>query len=273
MNVDRPKGILTQIAATAMATLGLVTSTIAQNANLATRNGHDLGVSLTSYKYTEPGVMTLKANKVGFDYSGTIAIGSEWPNRNNGWFVRGDLRYATGKTDYSSSISGTIDNRIDWYYEVRGLFGKDFDMGNYVLAPYVGLGFRHLFNDLRGRTSTGASGYRRESDYTTLPIGVIHKMTLSSQSQLHTTLEYSPLLRGRQEVKLTDSNPLTPDVSLRQRSGYGLRLGTMVRYQTWSVGPTLTVWRVKQSESGGTPAVFEPQNSTYEFGVKAAMHF
>lgn len=273
MTIDRSTGLRRILSVTALAGCLATPAALAQNNTLATRSANDVGVSLTGYKYTEPGLMTLKAQKVGFEYAGTYAIGSEWPNRSEGWFVRGELRYATGKADYSSGASGSIDNRTDWYYEVRGLLGKDFDMGNYVLAPYAGLGFRHLYNDLRGLTTTGARGYRRESDYTTLPIGVIHKMNLSNNTQLHTTLEYAHLLRGKQDSKLTDANVLTPDVGLRQRQGYGLRLGTMMRFDTWSAGPMLTLWRIKQSDTGGTPPVVEPKNNSYEFGIKAAYHF
>jgi len=274
MNVDRSMSMIKATTVAALAGCLVAPAALAQQrVNLTTQSGHDVGVSLTDYKYKEPGVMTIKARKIGFDYSVTHAIGSEWPNRNNGWFVRADLRYATGKGDYSSSISGTLNDRTDWYYEVRGLIGKDYDQGNYVLAPYAGLGFRHLYNDLRGFTNTGAVGYRRESNYTTLPIGVMHRMALSNQSQLHSTVEYAHLLRGKQDVKLSDTNTLFGNVSLRQPQGYGLRLSTMVRFDTWSVGPTLTLWRIKQSDSGGTPPVVEPKNDTYEFGVKAAYHF
>ncbi len=274
MNADRSTSMLKAMTAAAVAGCLIAPAALAQQrTDLSTRSGHDVGVTLTNYKYSEPGVMAIKARKIGFDYSITHAIGSEWPNRNNGWFVRADLRYATGKGDYSSGISGTLNDRTDWYYEVRGLIGKDFDQGSYVVSPYAGLGYRHLYNDLRGVTSTGAVGYRRENDYTTLPIGVLHKMNLSNQSQLHTTVEYAHLLRGKQDVKLSDSSALLGDVSLRQPRGYGLRLAAMMRFDTWSVGPTLTLWRIKQSDAGGTPAVIEPKNDTHEFGIKAAYHF
>ena len=273
MNFDRRIGHPLGMAVVALACCLTAAPALAQRTDLATRTGNELGVSVSSYKYNEPGFMSIKANKIGFDYSGTYALNSEWPNQSKGWFLRGDARYATGKGDYSSGASGNLNGRTDWYYEIRGLIGKDFDLGSYTLSPYAGLGYRHLYNDLRGVTSTGAAGYRRESDYTTLPIGVTHKMILSNQSQLHTTLEYIQLLRGRQDSKLTDSNPATPDVSLRQHSGYGLRLGTMVKYDTWSVGPILTLWRIKQSDIGGTPPVAEPKNDTYEFGIKAAYRF
>ena len=273
MNVDRSIGLLKTMPVMALACCLTALPALAQRAELATRTGNEIGVTASSYKYTEPGNIAIKAAKVGFDYSGTYAIGSEWPNRSDGWFVRGDMRFATGKGDYSG-ISGTLNNRPDWYYEIRGLIGKDFRFGDYTLSPYAGLGYRYLFNDLRGVTSTGAGGYRRESNYTTIPVGVTHKMNLSNQAQLLTTAEYSFLARGRQESKLSDANPAIQDVSHTQRSGYGLRLGTMVRFATWSVGPSLILWHIKESDrASNAPLTVEPRNNTYEIGVKALYHF
>lgn len=274
MNVDhRPRGLLKAMRVTAFACSLTALPVLAQAVDLATRTGNELGVTVSGYKYTEPDKMSIKATKIGFDYSGTYAIDSEWPNRNQGWFVRGDLRFATGKGDYVSGLSGTLNNLPDWYYEIRGLIGTDFHFADYTLSPYAGLGYRYLFNDLRGVSSTGALGYRRESRYSTLPLGVTHKMNLANQTQLLTTVEYSYLIRGRQDSTLSDTNPATQDVSVTQRSGYGLRLGTMVRYPTWSVGPFLSLWHINESDRVGALLTTEPRNNTVEFGVKGVYHF
>ena len=272
MNVDRSVGPLKFVAVAALACGLIALPTLAASADLPTRTGNEVGVSLSSYKYTEPGLLSLKANKIGFDYSGTYALDAEWPNRNKGWFVRGDLHFATGKADYSSPISGSLNNRSDWYYEAKGLIGKDFHFDGYTLSPYAGLGYRYLYNDLRGITNFFAAGYRRESNYFTLPVGVTHKMALANQSQLVSTAEFSYLLRGRQESKLSDVNPVNQDVTNRQRSGYGLRLGTMVQFSTWSVGPSVMVWRFKDSDRTAA-GLFEPRNNTTEVGIKAAYSF
>ena len=232
---------------------------MAQSGGLATKTGVQVGLSLSDYKYEEPSFMTLKAKKIGLDYSGTYVMGAEWPNPENAWFLRGDLQYSTGKADYRSPISGALNGTTDWYFEARSLVGRDYNMGSYLLAPYIGLGFRHLLNDV---------GYQRESNYTTLPIGVTHKMRLSAQSQLLTTVEYMHLIRGVQHTKLA-----LQSVSLVQHSGYGLRLGVMKRFDTWSIGPTLTYWHMGPSDVGGQPPVIEPKNTTYELGFKGVYHF
>jgi len=262
----------------ACASLALLlgTSAQAQSAGgLATVNEHRLGVSLLGYQYKEPGVMTLKAQKVGFDYAGTYAISSQWPNVDRRWFARAELSYAVGDADYSSPISGTIDNTENWYYEIRAMVGRDLDMGGYVLAPYAVLGFRYLFHDLRGVSSTGARGYRRENRSETFLVGLTHKSLFSAQAQLHSTFEYMHLLKGTQKARLADTGGAVPDITLDQDSGFGLRLSSMWRFDSWSMGPTLTYWKIKQSNAvraGGSDWV-EPKNTTTEIGVKAAYHF
>lgn len=100
------------------------------------------------------------------------------------WFIRLDGRYANGDADYESSGTGSNDNLTDWYTEIRALFGTDYTLNDFVLAPYSGLGYRYLFNDLRGDSSSGAIGYRRESEYFYLPLGVIQRVALDEGSQL-----------------------------------------------------------------------------------------
>ena len=184
----------------------------AQSVDLMSKSENSVGVTLSHYKYDEPSYMSLTAALAGFELSRTQSLGTNWPNTDQSWFVRGDLRYAIGKADYQSAQSGTLNDTPNWYLEARALVGKDFDLGNYVLAPYVGLGFRYLHNDLR--TSDARQGYRRDSSYLALPIGLTHKMKLSNSSQLLTTLEYLHLIKGVQQARLSDENPTKQNVRL-----------------------------------------------------------
>ena len=276
MTALRPSSCSAQ-AKTAFVGLALVCGAAAQaqSSGLGTDSEHRLGVSLIGYQYKEPGVMTLKAQKIGFDYAGTYAIASQWPNVDRRYFVRTEVSYAVGDADYSSPISGTLANTENWYYEIRAMVGRDVDMGGHVLAPYAGLGFRHLFHDLRGVSSTGSRGYRRENRSENLFVGLTHKTHVSANAQLHSTVEYMHLLKGIQKARLTDTGGVFPDITLDQDSCFGLRLSSMWRFDTWSMGPTLTYWKIKQSNTvraGGSDWV-EPKNTTTEIGVKAAYHF
>jgi hypothetical protein len=147
-------------------------------------------------------------------------------------------------------------------------------MGDTTLSPYVGLGYRQLFHDLRGITSTGSLGYRRESTYLTLPLGVVHQMRLENQARLVSTVEYAHLIRGRQESRRSDV-PGLADVTNQQKSGRGLRLSMMYQQKAWSVGPFVTLWNIKDSDGVvvGALTIKEPANTTREFGVKAAYRF
>jgi len=232
--------------------------TFAQNANLATTSESTLGLSAFNYKYDEPGYMTLKANRVGLNYSATYAPGAKWPNAANDWFYKAELAYSNGKADYTSPISGNLKGTPNSFYEARLLSGKDIDMGTYVLSPYIGVGYRHLFSDL---------GYERTSNYTTMPIGLTHKVKLADNSQLHTTMEYVHLLSGVQKVKLIQN------INMDQKSGFGLRFSMLRRFDTWSLGPTLTFWNLDQSELGAPTPLYEPKNKTIEIGLKGAFHF
>ena len=66
--------------------------------DLTTQTGHEFGVSLSNYKYSEPGVMNIDANKIGLEYSGTYSLDPEWPIQSNGLFKdRITLCYWTSK--------------------------------------------------------------------------------------------------------------------------------------------------------------------------------
>jgi hypothetical protein len=237
----------------------VVLSSFAQNSELATKSEKTVGLTFASYKYDEPSYMTMKANKLGIDFSGTYALGSQWPNPQQGWFVKSEFQILSGKADYQSPFSGAISNTPNRSVEVRALVGKDFEVGGVVFAPYVGLGYRHLYSNI---------GYERTSTYNTLPIGLTHKMSTSGLAQLHTTMEYMHLLSGEHKANLLSQN-----VSLDQRRGYGLRLSVMHRQDAWSLGPTLTYWNMSQSEVAGVLPVYEPQNKTLELGFKGAYRF
>ena len=252
-------------------TLLLAPCALAQDADLKTRTENTLALSLSDYKYEESGHMSLAAKKVAFHFSRTDALKSIWFKPDQSWFLQSDFNYAQGKADYQSPKSGILNATPNWYFESRALIGIDFNMGDYLLAPYIGLGFRYLYNDLR--TNDYRQGYRRESNYLSLPVGLTHKIKLLNQYQLTSTGEYLYLIKGLQVSNLSDGNPVAKDVSLAQPRGYGFRLAAMMRFDDWSVGPTLNYWRIEQSEIGGQPPVLEPLNTSYEVGFKFMKHF
>lgn len=239
-----------------------------KDAGLKTQPGAELGLTFSYYEYQEPSVdVALKGYKFGFDLS---VIGSASEN----WFIRADARYQNGETDYSGS--GTQCCNADWYYELRGTLGRDFDQGTYNLSPYLGFGYRYLFSDIRGSPSTGAAGYRRSSQYAYGPVGATHRLKLQSNGRLATTLEYDFLIRGLQKSYLADTGiPGLGDVINEQPTGFGLRGSMYYEKDNWSFGPWFQYWNIDQSDtaSAGTSSGFEPENETTEIGLRLGVRF
>jgi hypothetical protein len=248
------------------------TSTVhAESSTLKTRTGNDIGLSLSSYQYQEPGIMSLKGSKMGLDLHTSKVL-------QNDHFIRGELRCALGLADYNGS--GSASGEQDWYIEARGLVGKDWLTNYAVFSPYTGLGYRYLSNDGRGISSVGAGGYRRESNYFYLPIGIIHRRALNAQARLVSTLEYDRLLAGKQISKLSDTGLGYGDATNNQSNGYGLKLSVIYEKDKWAIGPYAHYWKISESDIAlvyryGAPDSFwvEPKNNTVEFGLKASQQF
>src|SRR5206468_3207752 len=104
-------------------------------------------------------------------------------------------RYAKGDLDYSGS--GQDNNRPNTSYETRGLFGKDYLLGDEsIINFYLGFGYRFLIDHGDGRLSTtGAYGYDRHSNYYYIPVGV---KAILPQRPWHTEInvEYDHLVSG-----------------------------------------------------------------------------
>jgi hypothetical protein len=244
----------------------------AEPGSLKTQTGKDIGLSISAYQYREPGIMSLRGMKTGLDFHAVKAL-------RNDLFVRGDLRGAFGLVNYDSYDTGSANGEPDWYVEARALLGKDWVVRRSVLAAYTGIGYRYLFNDGRGITSTGYGGYRRASNYTYLPIGIIHRRTINDNARLESTLEYDTLLFGRQVSSLSDVGGGYSDVTNNQNNGYGLKFTVMYQKYNWAIGPYLDYWTIGQSDivyviqSGVPTGLIEPNNHTVEFGLKASQRF
>lgn len=246
--------------------------------SIGTQTGNTLGLTLSGYQYKEPSLgVTISAPLVGVDYTGTYAF-------DNDWFVRADARYAYGSAKYSGS--GTQSNIPYSYYDLRGLFGYDFsfsEVGGFVLAPFTGIGYRYLFDNQAGPTSSGANSYNRTSNYLYLPIGVTHRMQVNDTHKLETVFEYDYLIQGTQVSYLSQAGSYLPDVTNQQFRGYGLRLSSMYQFSEWSIGPYVTYWNIQNSNSVTNTitvnrvnyrlTAYEPANNTIEAGIKVTYSF
>ena len=244
---------------------------------LAPTTGNQVYVSSAYYSYSEPDANTThKGVTTGIGYERTQKLSGQS-------FVKANIDYNPGRTEYAGA--GTKTGVPQSYWEARVLIGTSFQANDETLSPYIGIGYRSLYNDNRGPSSTGAVGYQRTVNYTHIPIGIISRKAAASNSSVETRLEYDYLLKGRVQSQLSDVIGYTgytdaPDATNTQTSGWGLRLSVSYLKDNWGVTPYLTYWFIQNSDAvpvsitkDGTTSLYsavEPTNRTNEYGVKVS---
>lgn len=249
---------------TILLTIALSCSTLTAM-DLRTNSGVELGLEAYSYKYEESVNGAFFMSNEGGKYGGNLALTQMLSSDS---FLRAEMRYATGDVKYESS-SGTGDVS-DAVFEGRLVVGLESAMDNYLLGSFAGIGYRALDNDLR---DLGASGYRRESRYLYVPIGINHRFRLGD-GRISTTLEYDWFLKGEQTSYLGDVSPwyasVYGTVVNKQKDGRGWRANLAYEERYWDIGDSQTNYY--------TDGVFiysakEPMNTTKELGAELKVRF
>ena len=231
----------------------------------------EIGPEISHIEYKEPGVM----KEDGIMYG----IGAAYTYRINATMFRVEGKYSYGQVDYQNS--GTIDGIDDYMFEFRGLFGFDYRISDKsIITPYIGFGYRYLNDDTGGKiSSTGASGYERESNYYYSPIGVKTLSDMGNGWSWGITAEFDYFWGGRQYSYLSDVSAVAySDADNTQNDGYGLRGSVRVQGKgdtvSFVVEPFIRYWEIERSEYDyvlykGVPntAVVEPENESTEIGV------
>jgi hypothetical protein len=239
----------------------------AQRGPLDTRTGLEVGVQASRYKYEEPNFALLEGDRIGA--TGTYTYVG--PDR---WYSRFEGRYSYGRLDYTGS--GTKPNVSDQLVELRAAAGRDYRRWGIVLSPYLGVGVRFLYNDLRGTTSTGAIGYRRQSRYFYFPLGFGLRYPLGGGWVFAPQLEYDAFANGNQRTYLSDTGLGFPDVNNNQARGYGNRGRLAFERGAWSVAAWFEFWKIRDSDIqpiGFGLGALEPANSTREYGAEVRYRF
>jgi hypothetical protein len=248
---------------------------LAQNPDpsMTTRKGWEAGATVSKYRYEEPDLLDDNGAPLSVTIKGNLfgATGAyTFTDDRRHIFTRIEGRLAYGKTDYEGS--GTQTGVPDTLLEMRAVIGGDFFPGQSVtLSPYGGLGYRYLFDDSRGYTSTNAVGYRRYSNYLYAPLGLAARFDMGSKWILVPTLEYDAFLQGKQVSMLSDTGLGFNDVTNTQKHGYGYRASLMVEKEHWAFGPWMNYWSIKDSDTQPVGMGFvgqEPHNWTREYGVE-----
>jgi len=252
--------------------LAMSCAAIAQTARdpdpLATRRGWEIGGQLAHYHYEEQNFAKFIGARGGI-------LGAYTFTRANRMFFRVDGRESYGSLKYQGS--GTQDSVPDLIIETRAVAGMDFPTGSGVsFSPYLGFGYRHLYNDSRGYTSTNAAGYRRYSNYLYAPLGATIRFDLGNRWVLAPTVEADIFLLGKQRSRLGDANVGFNDVTNTQRHGYGSRAYLMVEKDHVAFGAWMHYWNIKDSDVqpvGLGQAGLEPANWTRESGIEFKYRF
>lgn len=243
--------------------------------SLKTKDKIEIGLQSYWYKYEEEVdgnfFMSTTGEKYGLSLTGIKTISKDV-------YVIGDIRYATGDVEYKSA-SGTGDVS-EYMYEARLLVGEERITDGILWSSFIGLGYRYLFNDLR---DLGSGGYRRESQYIYIPIGITNRFKVNHKSRVSTTLEYDYLVQGEQKSYLSDVGPahaaVFGDPVNDQNHGYGIKFNTSYEEENWSIGVFLNYWKLDDSETNeyvDPPFIYsivEPKNDTKEIGVQLKYRF
>lgn len=237
---------------------------------LATRNGWELGAQLAWYDYLEPDFAELSGNRLGLSAARTFG--------GSGLFEKFDLRTSYGRLKYQGS--GTMTGVPDLILEARAVAGVDWIGTSASLSPYLGLGYRYLFDDLRGYSSTGEVGYRRYSSYLYAPIGFTARFRLEDGWVLAPTIEADVFIQGRQVTKGSDIGQGYIDFTNTQNSGRGHRISLMLEKDRVAFGVWTHYWHIGESDTQFAGVVLgvprtgsEPENYTRESGVELRYRF
>jgi len=236
----------------------------------------EAGVQLSHITYKEPGIMSER----GFMYGVTGAYTKVGPKLM--WKVDGTL--TTGEVDYVGSYSDgtpvTITGIKDTMFETRAVLGPtDFiNLSSYYL-PYIGLGYRYLFDG----ANKAPGGYRRESNYVYIPLGLDGLLSTKGRWSVAFTLEYDLFVSGTQISYLSDVDPGLNDMENTQSSGYGYRGSIKFMLdgeQDLIIEPFMNYWKIGQSNTttitrNGVPVGYgyEPANNSTELGIRLKLMF
>ena len=234
----------------------------------------EAGPEISYIKYEEPTVMREK----GFMFGGAVSYAYH-----KDFMFKGEGHSSIGYVDYENS--GTIDDIFDFMFEGRVLGGYDFPvLETSVFTPFIGFGYRYLMDDSGGKTSsTGAAGYKRESNYLYSPIGIETLTKLEKQWYAGIILEYDYFWIGRQISHLEDVSANYDTLENNQNEGYGLR--GSVRFLNkgdfpFVIEPFIRYWKIQKSEeedviySGAVIGYgWEPKNNSTEIGLKFLFSF
>ena len=230
-----------------------------------------LGIGISQYAYREPSLGVMQDGWLG------IAQAKWTPDnfRFKNWPLTLLGQATFGYADYTGS--GTMANQPTSIYQLQVESPHTEWVKGYQISP--GLGYRYLYNDARGITSTNYLGYRRTSEYLFASLGVERPF---GENWRATATGYY-LLTGRQTSNLFDvgGNYATQGpIQNTQRHGFGWKAGICKTYQALDFCSNFEYWQIGASDtysfvsSSSRYTIYEPANHTksFQFTVNYKLH-
>lgn len=190
------------------------------------------------------------------------------------WMSGFEGEFAYGKIDYDGQLQdGTplnISDLDDFLMNLRLLRGYDFPKEDMLFTPYLGIGYRYLFDD----SSSDPQGYLRQSNYLYLPLGLKIDSYKRNSWSIGGRAEFDLLLFGMQISEIGGV-----DFTNNQTSGYGFRVGVDIVYRgdksSFKIQPFVRYWHIDESDTDNETGVLfvEPENKTTQVGVQLAWEF
>ncbi len=217
------------------------------------------GIGISQYAYREP--------SLGVTQDGWLGIAqAKWAPDNlriQNWPLTLSGQATFGYADYTGS--GDMANQPTNIYQLQVESPHTDWIKGYQISP--GLGYRYLYNDARGTTTTNFAGYRRTSEYLFASLGAER----SFGDNWRATAQGYYLLSGRQTSNLFDAGgdyATQGPLQNTQRHGFGWKAGICKTYQALDFCSNLEFWQIGASDpysfvaNGKSYSVLEPTNNT-----------
>ena len=188
-----------------------------------------------------------------------------------GWITR----LAAGEVDYTSNGTGTMTGIPDYQFETTGYFGVPFEGSDYRITPFGGFGLRYLLNasGLK-QSSTGHSGYDRESRYLYAPLGINIESSPVNNSYWEFRGEYLHFISGQQTSHLSQVSSNYNDITNDQDEGSGIKLTYKYHFDSsFAIEGYSDYWDIADSKLDVSGNFYEPRNSTSETGIRILWNY
>jgi len=175
-----------------------------------------------------------------------------------------------GEVNYTSAGTGTMTGIPDYQLEGTGYLGIPIKINDNRLTLFGGLGYRYLLNasGLK-QSSTGHSGYDRESRYMYVPIGLNYEIKSNNESYWEFRAEYLYFLYGQQTSKISQVSANYNDITNDQEDGSGLKLRAKFHFNSLTgIEGYMDYWDIADSKLDVTGNFMEPRNTTSETGIR-----